>query len=359
MMVRALMLVSVTCLAGCVQGATADDAALQPLRTTAALADDADDPAVWINRTDPTRSLILGTNKVAAPGGGLYVFALDGSVKQVVAPLDRPNNVDVEYGFQSRSGPIDIAVVSERLQHRLRVFRVTESGVVPLDEGQGIAVMEGETGEARMPMGVALYKRPRDGAIFAIVAPKTGPTTGYLWQYRLDVDPASDLVRGTFVRRFGHFSGTGEIEAVAVDDALGYVYYADEEYAVHKWHADPDHADAGRELATFGREGFKGQREGIAIFTRDDGTGFIVTSDQIEGSSQLRVYPRQGQPGRPHEHDPAVGVMITSADSTDGLEIVPSGLPGDLARVLLVMMNSRDRNFQLYGWGEVAKRIMP
>ena len=357
MMFRVLMLVSVTCLAGCVHGATADDAALQPLRSTAALADDADDPAVWINRTDPTRSLILGTNKVAAPGGGLYVFALDGSVKQVVAPLDRPNNVDVEYGFQSRSGSIDIAVVTERLQHRLRVFRVTEFGVMPLDEGRGIAVMEGETGEARMPMGVALYKRPRDGAIFAIVAPKTGPTSGYLWQYRLDVHPASDLVRGTFVRRFGYFSGTGEIEAVAVDDALGYVYYADEEYAVRKWHADPDHADAERELATFGREGFKGQREGIAIFTRDDGTGFIVTSDQIEGASELRFYPREGRPGRPHDHDPATAVLGTRADSTDGVDIAATDLRGDLASGLLVMMNSRDRNFQLYRWEDVASRM--
>jgi 3-phytase len=359
MILRGFFLLSVICLCGCAQGSAADDASLRPIRATAAVADDADDPAVWVNSADPSRSLILGTNKVAAPGGGLYVFALDGRVKQVVAPLDRPNNVDVEYGFQSRSGPIDIAVVTERFQHRLRVFRVTESGVVPLDEGRGIAVMEGETGEARMPMGVALYKRPRDGTIFAIVAPKTGPTTGYLWQYRLDVDPASDadVARGTFVRRFGNFSGSGEIEAVAVDDALGYVYYADEEYAVHKWHADPDHPDAARELAAFGRDEFKGQREGIGIFTRSDGSGYIVTSDQIEGASELHIYPRDGRPGRPHEHDPPIAVLTTPADSTDGVDIEPMGLSGEFARGLLVMMNSRDRNFQLYSWDDVAKGI--
>jgi 3-phytase len=357
MIPRGFLLLLVICLGACVQRTAADDAFLRPIRATAAVADDADDPAVWVNSADPSRSLILGTNKVAAPGGGLYVFALDGSVKQVVAPLDRPNNVDVEYGFQSRSGPIDIAVVTERLQHRLRVFRVTESGVVPLDAGQGIAVMEGETGEARMPMGVALYKRPRDGAIFAIVAPKTGPTTGYLWQYRLDVDPVSDVVRGTFVRRFGQFSGTGEIEAVAVDDALEYVYYADEEYAVHKWHADPDHPDAARELAAFAQDGFKGQREGIGIFARADGSGYIAISDQIEGASELHIYPRDGHAGRPHEHDPPIAVLSTPADSTDGVDIEPKGLSGEFARGLLVMMNSRDRNFQLYSWDDVAKGI--
>ena len=164
-------------------------------------------------------------------------------------------------------------------------------------------------------------------------------------------------MRGTFVRRFGNFSGNGEIEAVAVDDALGYVYYADEEYAVHKWHADPDHADAGRELAAFGREGFKGQREGIGLFTREDGTGVIVVSDQIEGASELRLYPREGRPGNPHEHDPAIAVMTTPADETDGVEVVPSGLTGDLASGLLVMMNSGGRNFQLYRWQDVASRM--
>ena len=34
----------------------------------------------------------------------------------------------------------------------------------------------------------------------------------------------------------------GEIEAVAVDDAPGYVYYADEGNGTHKYHADPDRA---------------------------------------------------------------------------------------------------------------------
>jgi hypothetical protein len=49
------------------------------------------------------------------------------------------------------------------------VFRVNESGVNPLDAEIGIPVMAGETGEAQIPMGIAVYKRPRDGAVFAMV----------------------------------------------------------------------------------------------------------------------------------------------------------------------------------------------
>ena len=162
-------------------------------------------------------------------------------------------------------GATDIAVATERLARQLRVFRIDPAEGRLVDLG-GIPILQGEAGEAGAPMGIALYRRPRDGAVFAIVAPKEGPRVGYLWQYRLS-DVGNGRVGATFVRRFGTFSAAtvreeNEIEAVAVDDALGYVYYADEADGIHKWHADPDHPDAGRELAHFARSGFRGDREG-------------------------------------------------------------------------------------------------
>ena len=57
-------------------------------------------------------------------------------------------------------------------------------------------------------MGIGIYKRPRDGAVFAIVAPKTGGATDYLWQYRIDADRTGRLT-ATLVRRFGQFSRVG------------------------------------------------------------------------------------------------------------------------------------------------------
>jgi 3-phytase len=205
-----------------------------------------------------------------------------------------------------------------------------------------------------MPMGISMYRRQADGAIFAIVAPKTGGLENYLWQYRLTFDEKAGVVRGNFVRRFGSFSGTGEIEAVAVDDEAGFVYYADEEFALRQWHADPDHRDAGKELAVFARDGFTMQREGIAIVARPDGSGFIVCSDQIPGATQLRIYQRQGPPGRPFEH-PFVAALTTGTDSTDGLDLTTAGVSDRLAGGLLVMMNSAGRNFQIYDLRDVLR----
>jgi 3-phytase len=334
--------------------------AVRPAVETAALPSDADDPAVWINPDDPARSLVIGTNKVQGTGG-LYVFGLDGAVRQVISPLDRPNNVDVEYGLRVGGEPVDIAVTTERKQHRLRVYRITD-GNTPLEDisgPEGIRVLEDVTGEASEPMGIALYKRPSDDAVFAIVAPKTGGTSDYLAQYRLH-DDGTGRVRGTFVRRFGNFSqmgpapgDTGEIEALVVDDALGYVYAADEQFGIRKYHADPDHRDASLELAVIGRDGYQMDREGLGIYAHPDGTGYLVSVDQLPGGTRLRVYRREGTASDPHDHAEVAHEVLTASDSTDGLEVVAAPLPG-FPRGLAVLMNSEGRNFHLYRWEDLV-----
>jgi 3-phytase len=331
-------------LTACTGPADAPAPAVSPVIATGPVTDDPDDPAVWINPTDAVQSLILGTNNVAAPSGALVIYDLAGKQRQVIAGIDRPNNVDVEYGLALGSETVDIAVVTERRQGRLRIFRIPASGV-PLEEIGAIPVFESEPGESALPMGIALFKRASDGAVFATVSRKTGPRQGYLWQYRLE-DDGSGEVTGTKVREFGTFSGIGEIEAVAVDDELGFVYYADESDGIHKWHADPDHPDAGREVARFGTDGFEGDREGIAIHRGPDGSGYILCTDQVPGDSSYRIYNRQ----EPHEF---VKAVRGGADSTDGIEMVSNNLGPRFPEGLLVAMNSEGKNFLVFDWRDI------
>ena len=329
---------------------------------TAPLSNDPDDPAIWVHPEDPSRSLILGTMKVAAPAGAIVVFGMDGQIRQTISGIDRPNNIDVEYGLQLGGRRVDVAIATERLARQLRVFRIDAAEGRLADLG-GVPILEGQAGEAGAPMGVALYRRPRDGAVFAIVAPKEGPREGYLWQYRL-TDAGGGRIAATFVRRFGNFSATtvreeNEIEAVAVDDALGYVYYADEADGIHKWHADPDHPNAARELAHFARSGFRGDREGIAIYALPDGTGYIVATDQIEADSEYHLYPREGAPGNPHDHSREIAVLRGGADATDGIEISSRALGPGLPNGVLVAMNSGPQNFLVFRWQDVAAAVKP
>ena len=139
--------------------------------------------------------------------------------------IERPNNVDLKYGFQlNDSTTTDILVFTEREKQQIRVFSVPE--IESLDLG-GFKVFEDEKIlENKLPMGVALYKSSKDGKVYAIVGRNTGPSTGYGYQYELKSD--STGVQANFVRKFGSFSGEKEIEAIAIDDKNGFIYYSDE-----------------------------------------------------------------------------------------------------------------------------------
>ena len=118
---------------------------------------DADDPAIWINREDRQRSLVIGTAKDA----GLLVYDLAGQLIQAIRPPNAPhvsaidpatptgpnpatepcpgsasgetfgrfNNVDIAYDVRlgPRSSRVDVAVVSDRGCDRVRFYKIDPS----------------------------------------------------------------------------------------------------------------------------------------------------------------------------------------------------------------------------------------
>jgi 3-phytase len=319
---------------------------IKPVVVTEPVQFDTDDPAIWINSADTAKSLIVGTDK--DENGALYVFDLNGKIlpEKTVKGLKRPNNVDIEYGLVLNNQPTDIAVATERLTHRLRIFSLPE--MKPVDNG-GIEVFEGETAAGfRDLMGISLYKNPSDKKVYAMVGRKTGPTEGsYIWQYLLD-DSGNGQVRATLVRKFGKYSGKKEIESIAVDDELGYVYYSDEGVGVHKYYADPSRGND--ELSLFATTNFAEDHEGISIYKVSDGTGYILVSDQ--GGNHFNVYPRQGSAKGPNDH-PLLKIIPTSTQQSDGSDVTSTSFPGQFRSGLFVGM-STDKTFQLYRWEDLA-----
>jgi len=302
---------------------------------------DTDDPAIWINPENPGESLIVGTDKNR--DGALYAFNLQGKTEKIFRGLERPNNVDIAYGFPFNGEKIDIAVVTERLKQRIRVFRLPE--LKPIDF-ENLIVFDGDTDRA--PMGIAMYKRPKDKAFFAIVGGKSGPEEGYLGQYKLE-DNGQGQVKMTLVRQFGKFSGKKEIEAIAVDNELGYVYYSDETVGVRKYFADPEVAGAEKELALFATEGFARDHEGVSIYKNSDGTGYILVSDQQ--ANRFWVFPREGTEKSPHDH-PSLKIIETETIESDGNEVTSFPLPGFSSGLFVAMSNGKI--FHYYNWEDIA-----
>lgn len=349
----AMVVISVLSLAACSGGgahpqpaeSTAEEApvAITPVVITEQTAVDSDDPAIWINREDPAQSLILGTDK----GGSIFVFDLDGKIipEKTVTGMGRMNNIDVAYDFPLGGETVDIAVATDRNEEKLRIFSLPD--MTPIDNG-GIPTFVGETDDRRA-MGIAIYTRPSDGAFFAIVSRKFGASGSYLWQYRLE-DAGDGTVEATKVRAFGEFAGGKEIEAVAVDNELGYVYYSDETAGIHKYQADPDAPDADTELAFFGTEGFVQDQEGISIYKIDDGTGYILVSDQQ--ANAFRIFKREGEPEDPNDHR-LVKVVYVSTNESDGSDVTSMVLDSRFPSGFFVAM-SDNRTFQYYSWDDIA-----
>ena len=339
----------VACTGSNTQHTASADSVIKPLYMTETAKHDTDDPAIWVNPEDPAQSLVIGTDKNV--DGALYVYDLKGKIieEKTVRGLKRPNNVDVAYGLMLVGKPVDIAVATERFTHKLRIFSLPD--MQPVDNG-GIPVFEGEMGEEyRDLMGIAMYTDP-SGKIYAVVGRKNGPTDGtYLWQYLLE-DDGSGKVKATLVRKFGNYSGHKEIEAIAVDNELGYIYYSDEQVGVRKYHADPEKGN--EELALFATDGYTDDNEGISIYKTSASTGYILVSDQA--ANQFMVYSREGTDENPHEHV-HITTLKTSTNQSDGSDIVSIPLNEDFKHGIFVAM-SDDKTFHFYRWEDLAGDVL-
>ena len=316
---------------------------------------DPDDPAIWVNQAEPAASLIVGVDKGSAANGHrdgtIRTYSPSGELVGEVRGLQRPNNVDVEYGIELAGRSVDVAVTCERISHLLRVFALPS--LTPLDGG-GLPVFAGEPDAERLCMGVGLYRRGKDGAVFVIVSRKHGPSGTYLWQYRLS---AADAVAPSEVsirleRRFGEWSGSGEIESVAVDDAAGVVFYSDETCCIRRYSADPDALGA-HSGGAFGRNEFEDQREGISVVPQPAGAaggatggGLVIVSDQ-QGDGGFAGFCRSP----PHKY---IGtVLLAGVEESDGSEATTADLGPALPAGAFVAMSDLGHRFNIYSWPDV------
>ena len=139
----------------------------------------ADDPAIWVHPTDPSLSVVIGTNKNTS--GGLHVFDLQGRQLQFVAG-GKHNNVDVRYGFMLGGVSVDLVSVCDRNNDQIDIYTIdpatrqlTQVGTIQA----GIEVY-----------GYAMYHSRTTGKFYGIVASSDGVEQ---WEF---VDQGNGTVGG-------------------------------------------------------------------------------------------------------------------------------------------------------------------
>lgn len=307
--------------------------ALAPLQARDAVM--ADDPAIWVHPTDPARSLLFVSDKER----GISVFDLTGHELQHVEFGTALNNIDVRHGFRYGSDDIDVLAGNLRDAGKLALLRIEPNAVL----GHVLTLLSDQHSRGNDisadSYGFALYRRQRDGSLYVFDKAK-GSAPVRQWR----VDGSAAQVRTTLVRELTDVS-MGVAEGFVADDLLGYVYFAEEDRGIHKYHADPDAAVRTR-LAFFGSEdGSVADREGLALYACADASGYLVLSSQ--GNSTFIVYERQGT-NRPVHRFRAMG-----ARGSDGLEVTAAALPG-FPQGIAVIHDDPGVRYLVYDWRRIA-----
>lgn len=326
--------------------AQSDMAIVRPLVETTPVetdGDSADDPAIWVNRVDPSRSIIIGTQKQS----GLYVYDLSGRVLQFL-PDGRMNNVDVRDNFSLGGQRVPIVTASNRTDDSIAIYRIDPAARRLVNVADGMQ----PTGFVD-PYGLCMYQSAQSGRTYVFVTDNDGPVR----QWEL-VDAGNGRVRTDRVRDIPFASQT---EGCVADDEAGVLYVAEEDVGLWRVDAEPDAPATPVSVVTVEAiAALKDDLEGIGLYDLGGGRGYLVLSSQ--GNNTYAVFRREGN----NEYvgsfavvaDPARG--IDGISETDGLDVSSANLGGPFAGGLFVAQDGRNfappenQNFKLVPWSAIA-----
>jgi 3-phytase len=298
--------------------------------------DSADDPALWVNTTDHSRSRVLVTDKKQ----GLLSYDLQGRQQQFLA-VGRVNNVDVRQQVRLDGRHVDLAMATHRDENTLVVFEIDTQGSLR-DAGHI------PTGLKDI-YGLCLYQPP-DGGLEVFVNDKKGTYA----QYAIALH--GDAYTGTELRRF---SMGGQAEGCVVDDQRQSLFIAEEDRGIWTLAADAALADRPHPILQVGTQ-LTADVEGLAIY-RGRAANYLIASSQ--GDSSFAVL--DAQPPFAYRGSFRIGINaaagIDGVSDTDGVEA--SGLDfgeayGDGMLIVQDGYNrlpDRAQNVKYVSWRDIAR----
>jgi 3-phytase len=301
--------------------------------------DAADDPAIWIDAAQPSRSRILGTDKKR----GLGVYDLQGRETQFL-PVGRVNNVDVRQRLRYDGREWDLAVATQRDRRTVVLFGIDAKGRLStltelptgLDEVYGIC-------SARHPGGgLDVFVNDKDGRLI-----------------QMRVSRERGAWRSTTVATLKLAT---QPEGCVADEAGKQFFVGEEKRGLWRVALDAEGKLGDATLILPIGEVLHADVEGMAVHRGPRGAWLVVSS---QGNDSYVVLDAEA----PHEVKGRfrVGLNadkgIDAASETDGLDVTSASLGGAYGEGLLVVQDGHKRwpmgrqNFKLVPWSEVVREI--
>jgi myo-inositol-hexaphosphate 3-phosphohydrolase len=323
------------------QGLRTVTAAVETVALPNMSGDIADDPAIWVDESNPARSVVIGTNK-ANSGGGIAVYDLSGKLLQFRAD-GKFNNVDLRTGMSLGGRPTVVVTASNRTTNTLAFYRLNTN----TRQLEPIGARSISTGFE--PYGLCMYKS-RTGAFYAFVTRNGTSGGGTTDQYELFDNAGKVDARKVRSLTVGSLS-----EGCVADDDFGHLYISEEAKGIWKYGAEPAAGSARSAIGTVGDGRLVADIEGLAIAYTPGGGGYVIASSQ--GDSTFAVYDRRsGAWMRSFKVDGAG--TVDGVTLTDGLDVVTTPLGSAFPNGLLVVHDavntgSASSNYKLVDLGQV------
>lgn len=275
--------------------------------------DACDDSAIWIHPTDAAQSVIIGDDK----DGGMVVWNLAGEEIQFIDGGTKMNNVDLRYNFPL-AGTFSTGQPHTRVA-LVGVTNETDSGVTlykvnPYSTPPGkLEHAKGTLPASTLPLGkpevygACMYYSQSTGTYYFFANWKDGSVT------QMELTGGAS-VTGKAVRTF---DVGGQVEGCVADDVHQALYIGEEEVGIWKYGAEPT---AGTSPVQVDRvasaTGLKADVEGLTLYYRSDGGGYLIASGQSDGPDVRDVvYAREGA-------NAWVGTFrVQGTDQTDGMDV--------------------------------------
>lgn len=312
--------------------------------------DAADDPAIWVNKSNPSASRVIGTNKQQ----GLFVYDLQGKEIQHF-DSGKLNNVDVRQGVNIAGQLMDIVVATNRDTNSLEIFTVnpqngdlTPSGNVP-------------TGLQEI-YGFCLYHSPASaqqpqGALYAIPNAKSGE----FQQLQLTAKKSSKGSLQWRSKKMRSFFVASQPEGCVADEQQQRLFVGEEDVGVWTIGAEPNAGTALTSLAKIS-DTLVDDVEGMGIYYGKMNNYLVVSS---QGNNTYVVYDSLP----PFKYRGAISVAldaeknIDGTSETDGLEVTSVNLGGVFGEGMLVVqdghkvMPEAPQNFKYISWEKIRKAL--
>jgi 3-phytase (myo-inositol-hexaphosphate 3-phosphohydrolase) len=286
-----------------------------------------DDPAIWVDPVDPSRSLVIGANNDA----GIGVYDLTGAEKATITDDGPAGSVDVRRGFSLGGQTVDVLAAAN--EGTVRFYTIDAGGqLTNQTAGTGAITPAWPSGGGKID-GLCLYQSSLSGQprTYAFVwAP-----SGQMEQLEL-IDNAGkidvQLVRGGALGAWDVSSASSStISGCVADDEMHTLYVGEKAVAIWRYGAEPGDAVAGPASvdvpAPTGH--FTPNLGGLALVRTGPETGYLLASSQgtsgTPEADSFMVYRREA--GNEFVRAFHVGTgAVDGCQRTRGIEAVAANL---------------------------------